>query len=169
MTPSDNDPANEPAERELVLERVVDAPRELVFEAWTQPERVMRWWGPKGFTTPLCTIEFRPGGVFHYCMRSPEGLDYWGKGVYREIVAPERIVYTDTFSDEKGKTVSPARYGMTPEWPSETLVTVTFAEQERRTKLTLQQSIPESIAERTGALQGWTEMLDRLAGELAKA
>jgi len=91
-----------PAEREIVITRVFDAPRDRVFKAWTEPERVMRWGGPNGFTTPVCKIDLRPGGVFHNCMRSPEGRDFWSKGVYREIVAPERIVCTDFFSDAEG-------------------------------------------------------------------
>ena len=77
---------------ELVITRVVDAPRELVFQAWTEPERLMRWWGPNGFTTPSFTVDLRVGGVLHYRMRSPDGKDYWGIGVYREIVPSERIV-----------------------------------------------------------------------------
>jgi len=70
--------ATKPAERVLVITRVFDAPRRLVFKAWIDPEQVMRWRGPKGFTTPFCKIDLRPGGVFPYCMRSPEGLDFWG-------------------------------------------------------------------------------------------
>lgn len=155
--------------RELVITRVFDAPRSIVFKAWTEPERMKRWWGPKGFTLPFCKVDLRPGGVCHYCMRSPEGRDYWGKDVYREIVEPERLVLTDVFSDEKGNTVKPAEYGMSPDWPEETLITVTFDEYEGKTKLTLRQSVPESIAERTGARQGWIESLDRLAEYLSKA
>ena len=68
--------------------------------AFLRSERVMRWWGPKGFTTPVCEIDLRPGGVYRSCMRSPEGQEFWGQGVYREIVEPERIVCTDTFADE---------------------------------------------------------------------
>jgi uncharacterized protein YndB with AHSA1/START domain len=102
-------------------------------------------------------------------MRSPEGRDYWGKGVFREIVEPEKLVYTDVFSDENGNTVKPAEYGMSPEWPDETLVTVTFAELGDKTEVTVRQSVPESIAEKTGARQGWAESLDRLAEYLSKA
>jgi uncharacterized protein YndB with AHSA1/START domain len=76
-----HNPAREPAEQGLVITRVLDAPRDLVFKAWTEPERVMRWWGPHGFTTLFCTIDLRPGGVFHHCMRSPEGQDFWSKGI----------------------------------------------------------------------------------------
>jgi uncharacterized protein YndB with AHSA1/START domain len=96
----------------LVITRVFDAPRELVWKAWTQPQRFVRWWGPKGFTVPFCKIDLHPGGVMHFCMRSPEGRDFWNKGVFREVVEPERIVSTDSFSDEEGNLVQPAHYGM---------------------------------------------------------
>ncbi len=158
-----------PSDREIVITRVFDAPRHLVFKAWTEPERLVRWWGPSGFTTPSCTVDLRPGGVFHYCMRSPEGRDVWGRGVYREIIAPERIVYTDSFADAEGNPVPPAHYGMSPRHPAEMLVTVTFTEHEGKTTVTLQHAVPESVPERSGMQQGWTEMLDRLAEELAKA
>ena len=154
---------------QVLITRVFDAPRDLVFKAWTDCERLMRWWGPKGFTTPVCKID-RPGGSFHYCMRSPEGRDYCGKGVYREIVEPERIIFTDFFVDEEGNPVSAVHYGMSPDWPEETLVTATFAEHEGKTKLTLQHalgSVPAS--ERDLCQQGWSESLDKLAGDLARA
>jgi uncharacterized protein YndB with AHSA1/START domain len=151
----------------ITITRVISAPRELVFKAWTEPQLLMRWWGPKGFTTPFCKVDLRPGGIFHYCMRSAEGRDYWGKGVYREIVVPERIVYTDTFSDKEGNVVSPVAYGMSQDHPLEALVTVTFDEYQRKTKVTLQHAGMPLSAERSGAQQGWTEMLERLAKELA--
>ena len=161
--------ATKPAEREMVITHIFDAPRELVFKAWTEPEHLVQWWRPKGFTTPHCKIELRPGGVFHYCMRSPEGRDYWGRGVFREIVAPERIVYTDTFADAEGNIVEPGYYeGMDPDMPKETLVRVTFTVVNGKTKVTVHHSVPESVAKRTGAKQGWTEMLERLADYLAR-
>jgi uncharacterized protein YndB with AHSA1/START domain len=157
-------------EEQVLITRVFDAPRDLVFKAWTDCERLMRWWGPKGFTTPLCKIDLRPEGVFHNCMRSPEGRDYCGKGVYREIVEPERITYTDFFVDEEGNPVPSTYYGISPDWPQETLVTVTFAEDQGQTMLTLQHSLG-SVPASEGDLcqQGWNESLDKLAGELAKA
>jgi len=154
---------------ELVITRVFDAPRELVFRAWTEPERLMRWWGPNGFTTPSFTVDLRVGGVLHYCMRAPDGQDYWGIGVYREIVPPERIMYTDSFADAEGSPVPPSHYGMSDDHPEETLVTVTFLEREGRTSVTLRHTIPESSEARGGAQQGWSEMLERLANELAAA
>jgi uncharacterized protein YndB with AHSA1/START domain len=155
---------------QVLITRVFDAARNDVFKAWTDCERLMRWWGPKGFTTPLCKIDLRPGGVLHNCMRSPEGRDYCGKGVYREIVEPERIIFTDFFVDEEGNPVPPTYYGMSPDWPQEALVTVTFAEHEGKTKLTLQHTLgPVPASERDMWEQGWSESLDKLAGDLAKA
>lgn len=159
----------QPEEQELVIERIFDAPRELVFKAWTEPEQAKRWWGPKGFTTPVCEIDLRPGGVYFNCMRSPEGQDYWSKGVYREIVEPERIVCTDSFADEQGNIVSPRKYGMSPDWPEEALITVTFEEHGGNTKFTLHHAPIKPGPERDMCRQGWNEMLDKLEDYLAKA
>ncbi len=154
------------AERELVITRVFDAPRELVFRAWTEPERFKRWWGPKNFTAPACTIDLRVGGVYLNCMRSPEGQDFWTTGVYREIVEPERIVYTNSFADEKGTPVPASHYGMSGDWPLETLVTVTFEEHEGKTKMTLRHVGIPSGTYRDLAGAGWNESFDKLAESL---
>jgi uncharacterized protein YndB with AHSA1/START domain len=159
--------ARKPEEQELVIERIFDAPRDLVFKAWTEPERVKRWWGPKGFTCPVCKIDLRPGGVYHSCMRSPEGAEYWGKGVYLEIVEPERLVCTDCFSDEKGNLVSPLQYGMSTDWPEEAQIAVTFDEHGGKTKLTLQHYPIKPGSERDMCQQGWSETLDKLEAYLA--
>lgn len=88
--------------REFVIERVFGAPRALVWQAWTEPERLKHWWGPKGFAVTRCTVDLRPGGLMHYCLRSPEGAEMWGRFVYREVKAPERLVFVVAFSDPKG-------------------------------------------------------------------
>jgi len=124
-------------ETTLVISHVYDAPQSLVFEAWTRPERMKQWWGPKGFTCPVCEIDLRPGGKYRACMRSPEGKDFWSQGVYREIVEPERIVCTDTFADEKGNPVSPQQYGMSREWPEEAIIETTFSEHAGKTRVTV--------------------------------
>ena len=90
-------------ERELVVTRIIDAPRRLVFKAWIEPEQVALWWGPQGFTTTYCKMDIRPGGRFRLCMRSPAGTDYWKQGVYRDIVDPERIVFAFAWEDAEGK------------------------------------------------------------------
>jgi uncharacterized protein YndB with AHSA1/START domain len=152
----------------LAITRVFDAPRSLVFKAWMEPERVMQWWGPKGFTCPVCRIYLRPGGVYFNCMHSPEGHNFWSRGVYREIEEPKRIVCTDTFADEKGNTVSPQQYGMSPDWPAEALITVTFTEHAGRTRLMLHHEPIKPGPECEMCQQGWNESLDKLADYLAK-
>jgi uncharacterized protein YndB with AHSA1/START domain len=87
---------------EFVYTRVFDAPRELVFKVWSEVDHLKNWWGPKGFEWGTANLDFRPGGVFHYSMRSPEGLEMWGKFEYREIEAPEKIVFVNSFSDPEG-------------------------------------------------------------------
>src|SRR5688572_14315151 len=95
-------PVSAATDTALVITRTFDAPRALLFDAWTDPERMMQWWGPKGFTTTDCTIDLRPGGTIHFRMSSPDGFEIWCGGVYREIVPPERVVCTSYFSDADG-------------------------------------------------------------------
>lgn len=123
----------------------------------------MRWWGPKGFTSPFCTIDLRPGGKYLNCMRSPDGKDYWSTGVYREVVAPERIVCTDSFADEHGKVVPATHYGLSSDFPLEMLVTVTFEEHEGKTKLALEHIGLPPGEDRDNTQAGWDESLDKLA------
>jgi uncharacterized protein YndB with AHSA1/START domain len=152
--------------QEIVITRVFNAPRELVWKAWTEPEHLMRWWGPKGYTAPACRIDLRVGGKYHFCMRSPEGKNYWSTGIYREIIEPERIVCTDSFADEHGNPVPASHYGMPGDWPDELLVTVTFEDDEGKTRMTLRQvGIPAGeMKEMAGA--GWNESFDKLAESL---
>jgi uncharacterized protein YndB with AHSA1/START domain len=160
--------AGDAPEPELELTRIFDAPRELVWKAWTDPGHFARWFGPRSFTTPHCTIDLRPGGRIHFCMRSPEGKDFWGIWTIHEVVEPERLVMSDFFSDADGNVVEPAAYGM-PEWPRETRVTVTLEEHAGKTTMTLRHGVPISLAERNGAAEGWSESFDKLAEHLASA
>jgi uncharacterized protein YndB with AHSA1/START domain len=137
--------------RELVVTRIIDAPPALVFELWTAPEHLVNWWGPAGFTLPSCELDFRVGGAFRYQMRSASGEDYWLHGVFREIVAPERIVFTFAWEGAN----APAR--------SETLVVVAFAPHGEGTKLTLKQSGFESDGPAAQHEDGWSQQLERLA------
>src|SRR3954469_22745411 len=125
---------NQTSGRQFVITRDFDAPRELVWKAWTEPERMTQWWGPKGFTMRTSKIDLRPGGVYHYGMRSPEGFEMWGKLTYREIVAPERLVFIVSFSDEEGGIT---RHPMSQTWPLEVLNTLTLTERDGVTTLTL--------------------------------
>ncbi len=153
--------ATQSAERELVITRIFDAPRELVFKAWTDPRHVAQWWGPKGFTNPVCEMDVRPGGALRIVMRAPDGADHAMKGVFREVVEPERLVFTNIAVDAQGSTLL------------EGLTIVTFAEHGGKTKLTLQTSAAGVAAEAAqmlaGMEQGWTQSLDRLKDCLANA
>lgn len=154
---------------ELVIERVFDAPRELVWKAWTDPEAMMQWWGPRGYTTPHCEIDARTGGTFFLCMRSPEGNDIWVKGEYREVVEPERIVCTDCFADEHGNIVPASHYGMEGDFPLEMLITVMLEDMGGKTKMTLRHEGLPAGEQRDGANVGWNESFDRLDELLAAA
>jgi uncharacterized protein YndB with AHSA1/START domain len=149
--------------RGLVITRVFDAPREVVWKNWTDPELVKHWWGPKDFTAPYIKIDLRVGGEYLYCMRAPDGKDYWGKGIYREIVPPERMVCTDSFADDKGNTVPASYYGFGTDFPLEVLLTLTFEEHEGKTKLTLKHSGFPPGPHMDDAQTGWNQSLDKLA------
>jgi uncharacterized protein YndB with AHSA1/START domain len=152
-----NSAATQPEERVLVIERIFDAPRDLVWKAWTEPERVAQWMGPRGFTSSVLKADFRPGGAYRFHMRGPDGVDRWQQGVYREIVEPERIVCTYAWADVEGKPTRP-----------ETLLTVSFAEQGEKTMLILHQAVFESVTARDLHGQGWSSTLERLAECLAR-
>ena len=91
-----------PSDREILITRTFDAPRELVWQMWTAAEHLQHWWGPEGWTLPVCEVDFRPGGTWFYCMQGPDGMRSCGKATYLEIDAPERIVYEDAFADADG-------------------------------------------------------------------
>ncbi|MBI5283561.1 MAG: SRPBCC domain-containing protein [Chloroflexi bacterium] len=150
------------AGRQLIVERVFDAPRDLVWRAWITADVIARWWGPRGWTTTNYQMDVRPGGVWHYCMRGPEGVESWGKAVYREVVEPERLVFYDVFSDADGNTVE-GMPGM--------LITLEFADLDGKTRLTSRTEFAtteelESLLA-MGVIQGLSETWDRLEEYLA--
>jgi uncharacterized protein YndB with AHSA1/START domain len=153
----------------LVIERVFDAPRELVWKAWTEPERMKRWWGPKDYTSPSVEIDFRVGGVFLGCMRSSDGQEIWSTGTYREIVPLERIVSTDSFADADGNVVPATHYGMPADIPMQMLVTVTFEDLGGKTRMVLRHEGLPAGDMLEGAGVGWNESFDKLAEILASA
>lgn len=157
------EPSQNPDRNELTITRVFDAPRERVWRAWTEPEVLKRWSGPEGFTLPVCRIDLRVGGAYLFCMRSPEGQDFWSTGVYREIVSPERLVCTDSFADEKGNVVPASHYGMTGDFPLELQVTVTFEDQDGRTLMTLRHAGMPAGEHGEMAAAGWNGSFDKLA------
>ncbi|HEX6013511.1 MAG TPA: SRPBCC domain-containing protein [Geminicoccaceae bacterium] len=147
----------EPAERVLEITRVFDAPPSLVFKAWTDPAHAARWAGPRGFTATHLKGDVRPGGAWRTCLRRDEdGEELWQGGTYREVVEPERLVFTFAWDGEDG------RRG------HETLVTVTFAEhQGGKTRMTFRQAVFESVGQRDGHQGGWNSAFDRLAEHVA--
>jgi uncharacterized protein YndB with AHSA1/START domain len=151
---------------ELVITRIFCAPGDLIWRAWTDPEHLKKWWGPKNFSTPVSKIDFRVGGRYLHCMRSPEGQEFWSTGTYKEIVPRERIVCTDSFADAEGNVVPATHYGISADFPMELEVTVMFEEQDGQTKMTLRHiGIPEGeMKDQTGA--GWNESFDKLAQSL---
>jgi uncharacterized protein YndB with AHSA1/START domain len=155
-------------EQDFTITREFDAPRELVFKAWTDCDHFTHWFAPEGFSTPHCRIDPRPGGAWTSAMRSPEGNDFWSSGTIVEIESPSRIVVDEGFSDEQGNRVSAQEYGMSDDMPSEERMTVTLEEEDGRTTMTVRQGIPADVAERNGAPQGWRETLDKLDAYLAE-
>jgi len=137
---------------EMILTRVFDAPRELMWKLWTEPEHIRKWWGPKGYTLPGCEMDFRPGGAYRFVMRGPDGEDNPFHGVYREIVRNERIVFTAILDNLPGH---------------ELVTTVTFADEGGKTKLTVRQTTPPGVPG-LGQNQGWSETLERLADLIAE-
>ena len=143
-----------PADRELVFTRVLSAPRSRVFKAWTDPKHVAPWWGPHGFTNPVCELDARPGGAIRIHMCGPDGTVYPMTGVYQEIVEPERLVFTSAALDKEGNPLF------------EVLNTVTFAEQGGKTTQTSRARAVKATAEAAPYLEGmeagWTQSLERL-------
>ncbi len=150
MTEGKNDSANE-----LVITRVFDAPRELVYKMFTEIEHAKKWGGPRDYPMTHLEAELKPGGKWRGCLRAKDtGKDLWQGGVYREIVAPQRLVYTFAWEEESGNT------------PTETLITITFEEENGKTKTTFRQAPFASTESRDGHNKGWNSSFDRLGDYL---
>ena len=164
----------DPRSGEFVISRTFDAPRRLVWAAWTDEGALVRWFGPKGVTTVAASVDLRPGGVMHYGLRSPDGVEFWGRFVYREVVPPERLVMVNSFSDASGGVT---RHPWDPQWPLELLTTVTLDERDGKTTVTVRWSpIDPTDAERAkfdgshdSMRGGWTGTFERLAEYLGVA
>lgn len=137
-------------QRTLVIERMLDAPAALVFQAWSHPQHLVRWWGPKDFTLPYCEQDFRVGGKYRFCMRAPDGSDHWVRGEYLEIDEPRRLVFTWLREDEGGDI-----------W-CDTVVALSFEARNGGTLLTLDQTTFATTAHCDEHRDGWNECLDRL-------
>jgi uncharacterized protein YndB with AHSA1/START domain len=155
-----NSPGEETADREIVIARTVTARRELVWEAWTDPQQVALWWGPHGFTTTIEKMDVRPGGVWKHVMHGPDGTDYPNKSVFTEVVKPKRIVYTHG----GGKKGGPG---------AQFIATWTFEDLGDKTGVTIHMLFPtasdrDKVVKEYGAIEGGRQTLERLARELAQ-
>jgi uncharacterized protein YndB with AHSA1/START domain len=160
---------------EFVISRIFDAPRDLLWKCFTEVERIKQWWGPKGVKIVKAEMDLRPGGTYHYAMQTPDGKIMWGKFVYREIAPPERLVFINSFSDEKGGVT---RHPLAPNWPLLMLSTFTFEDVPGgKTKFTVHWMPHNPTAEEqktfedghASMTQGWSGTMDQLAGYLTTA
>ncbi|KKR51034.1 MAG: hypothetical protein UT84_C0003G0029 [Candidatus Curtissbacteria bacterium GW2011_GWA1_40_16] len=163
--------------KKIVIERVFDAPKEQVWDAWTNPEKVERWWGPEGFWAPSIRMDFRVGGKYIFCMHGPKGSEFdrdmYSGGIYKKIVPHEKLVVTDYFSDEKGNKITPQEAGLEqPGFPEEQEVTVRFRDAgDGKTKLTIEYPKPENeeqfeAMKNSGMKDGWASTLEKLTRSL---
>ena len=160
----------------IVIERIFDAPKELVYKAWTEPEMVKKWWGPEHFTAPSIKIDLKVGGMYIFAMHGPVDSqwdkDMYSAGIYKEIVPSEKLVVTDYFSDENGKQMKPSEQGQDSNFPEEMTVTVRFEDVgEGKSKLTIEYPKPTSEEQfqaifKSGMKEGWNSSLNKLAEAL---
>ncbi|HBZ10704.1 MAG TPA: ATPase [Bacillus bacterium] len=142
---------------DLIVNRVFNAPRELVWKAWTEPEHIVNWWGPKGFSIKTSEIDIRPGGHWRFIMKGPDGVDFPNRISFHEIVKPERIVYTSSDDVEDD--------------PGQFQTIVTLFEQDNKTVLTMRMIFPsaeirEKVVKEYGAIEGASQTLERLGEQL---
>lgn len=150
-------------DKNLTITRIFNAPRERVWQSWTDAEKYSCWCGPTDFTAPYTHIDLRVGGKYLICMRSPEGKDYWSTGFYTEISEPAHLSCTDSFADEHGNIVPAAYYGAGEDIPQEMQVDVTLEDLGGKTKLILKHCCFPDSEMRTMTATGWRQSLDKLA------
>lgn len=163
------------ASKDFIMTRVFDAPRDLIWKCFTDPERMKHWWGPKGFIVIASKMDLRVGGTYHYGMTAPNGAPMWGLFTYREIVPPEKLVFVNSFSDEKGNVT---RHPGHEKWPLKMLSTFTFEDElGGKTRFTVRWQTLEATPEEQNTFdtmygsmtQGWGGTMDQLEAYLAKA
>ncbi|MET3878804.1 SRPBCC domain-containing protein [Chitinophaga sp. OAE865] len=147
---------------DLLITHLFNAPRELVFNAWTDPEHLQHWYAPDGCTIEFKSIDVKVGGRFHSVVYDPVHGECWIRGVYQEIKFPEKLVFTMELSNEQGIPVGANEAGKPEDWPPAIITTVIFESLGEQTKLTLHQTVAEAEARKTGAYQSWFSMFDRL-------
>ncbi|MBS1902583.1 MAG: SRPBCC domain-containing protein [Bacteroidetes bacterium] len=160
----------------FTITRTLNAPRQLVWDVWTQPDHLMKWFAPKGFIMPKCDMDFRVGGTFHYCQESPSGEQMWGKWIFREIVKPEKIDLLHSFSDAEGGIT---HHPMAPTWPLQMTSVTTLVDNAGKTDLTIAWSpynasdeeittFNSSFDSMNGGWNGTFEYLEAYLSELTK-
>lgn len=157
----------EQSKKELFITHLFDAPRELVFEAWTDPEQLKHWYAPDGCTIEFKYLNVKEGGTFHSCIHDPIHGDCWIKGVYDQVIFPEKLVFSMILTNEHGDSVESIAAGKPEDWPEETITTVTFTSIGNQTKLAIHQTVPEEDAKQTGAYQSWIKMFNKLNSFIA--
>jgi uncharacterized protein YndB with AHSA1/START domain len=165
--------AGAPSQKPFIISRTFDVSRERMWKSWSERARLMEWFGPKGSRMPAAKMDFRPGGSFHYCLESPDGNEMWGKFVYREIAAPEKIVLVSSFSDEAGGII---RHPLSATWPLEMLSTFTLTAENGHTTATVEWTPLNPTEEERKTFDaaheemmlGWTGTFDQLAASLSK-
>ena len=158
----------------FVISRSFNAPLDRVWKAWTEPEQMAQWWGPKGFDADVKTLDLKPGGMFHYRLLSPQGQEMWGRMVFREVVPKQRLVFINSFSDPAGGLT---RHPLAPDWPLQMHTTITFGEEDGKTTVTVEwvpyeasESECESFDKGRESMQaGWTGTFEKLESHLTKA
>lgn len=146
---------------DLIIKRMFNDTPQRIFRAWTAPEELMKWWGPRGFTSPICLLDLRVGGEYQFCSRSPQGVDFWSRGVFCEIAPGRKLVLSDSFSDAEGNVIAASSVGLPGGWPSTLTVILTFEERLGKTIFTLEhKGLPFAMI--TSCRAGWNEALDKL-------
>lgn len=151
-----------PDKKELFITHLFDAPKAVVFQAWTDPEQLRHWYAPDGCTVEFKSIEIQQGGSFHSCIHDPLHGECWIKGTYLEVLPDQKLVFTMVMSDEAGNSVSSIKAGKTEDWPEEQITTVTFESIGTQTKVSIHQTVSEEEAKKTGAYQSWIKMFNKL-------
>jgi uncharacterized protein YndB with AHSA1/START domain len=166
------DTADNSRRADLVVIRIIDAPIDLVWKAWTDPQLVMRWWGPKDYTSPTCKVDLREGGRYVFCMRAPKeqgGQDSYTAGVYKKIVPMERLEFTQGLADKDGNRIDPAQVGMPPDFPEEIRTVVIFKAKGNMTELTITEYDWPVGQMYVYSLAGMHQSIDKLSESLARA
>lgn len=158
---TNNDIATAANQKTITVKRIFDLPLATVWKAWSDAESLKKWWGPKEYTCPDCTIDFKVGGKFLASMQGEDGKKIWSTGTYKEIIPLKKIVNTDSFADSEGNIVPAADYNMPGEWADELMVTVEFEEVGGKTNITMRhEGLPAEMSE--DCIKGWQSSFDKL-------